>query len=460
MKKSKLAMPHVYLLIIMLIVLAGILTYIIPAGVYDYVEVDGKQVIDPNSFHYLEESTPVGIWSIITSIPGGLMKQASIIFMVILIGGGIEIVNGTRALDAAISKIALSLQNMLYVCVPITLLAFGFFGQIGALTASMALVPLGILVAKCLGGDACVGVTLVTVAANTGFAAAAFSAPNTGIAQTICGIPMFSGSTYRIICWLVLTAINSVYVIRYIKKIRNDPTKSVCHGIQTAIIEEKDVDVPELTPKRKAVVAVFLVGMAVVIYGSIKNWSATVDIPMIFVLTGIVCGLVYGFTPNKVMSLFVKGCKDASPTGIICGFAGGISILLTNGNIIHTVVHGLSNISSSLPVAVSAIVMFFANTIINFFILSGSGQATVVMPIFSPLASVLGMSQQTAVLAFGFGDGLSNAILPTSAATMSGIGIAGVPYDRWLKYIFKLFLVQCLACCILLVIAVAIGYGP
>lgn len=459
-RKQKFVMPHVYLLIIILIGIATVMTYIVPAGTYDFVELAGKKVIDPSTFHYLEESTPVGLWQMICSIPNGLKKNCEIVFLALLMGSGIAIVNETKALDAFISKVSLFMRRSLYVCVPVTLLAFGLFGQIGALTAPMAMVPLGLLISSCIGGDACVAIFLVIFASNTGFACGAFSAPNTGIAQTICGLPAFSGSGYRLLCWFVFTAVNSIFLIRYIRSIQKDPTRSVVYNQETAMFNQSEVEILEFNGRRIAVCLTFLAGICVLIYGSIKNWSSTIEIPMVFVVTCIACGVVYGYNPNKIASLFVKGIQESSSTAAICGIAAGIGVVLTDGNIIHTVVHALSNISSSLPVAISAIAMFFANLLVNVFILSGSGQAAVVMPIFSPLAQVVGMTQQTAVLAFNFGDGLSNAVLPTSAATMAGCGIARVPFDKWIKFIWKHFLVQVAVGSFLLVVAVMMNYGP
>jgi len=459
-QKKKFVMPNVYLLITMLIFVAGFLTYIIPAGVYDFVESGGRSIVDPASFHYLEESTPVSIWEMVLSIPQGLKKACNIVFLVLLVGGGVGIVNETKALDALISGLALKMRSKLYICVPLTLFAFGIFGQLGILNPVLAFVPLGLMLAKSLGGDACVGVCLVTVAANIGFTCGAFSSPSTGTAQAIAGLPLYSGMAFRLFCWAVFVVVNSVYLIRYINKIRKDPTKSVCYGIDTAMANQEDVEIPELTGKRKLVCLTFLAGICVLVYASINAWDSATEIPMIFVLTGIACGLVYGFSPNRIATLFINGCKSTSSAATIVGFASGIGIVLTNGNIIYTIVHSLSNISSALPLVITTILMFLANLVINIFITSGSGQAAVVMPIFSPLAQLLGMTQQNAVLAFNFGDGLSNSVLPTSTATMGAIGIAGVPYDVWMKFYWKLFVIQVVTASGLLTIATIIGLGP
>ncbi len=458
-KRFNLKMPHAYVLIIGLVIFVGILTYIIPAGVYDMVEVNGKNVVDPDSFHFVEQ-TPVSPWDMVLALPQGLIKQAGLIFMIIVIAGSIEIVNRTQALEASIGRLAQNFKNRLYVVIPLLLACFAFLGANNVNNSIVAFMPLGLLVAFNLGADACVGIALVGMGMNLGFTGGAFSAATVGTAQGICGLPIFSGYGYRIIMTIALVAAGSVFLISYIKKIQKDPAKSILYGVEGAVTGTNEAELPELTGRRKAVLAAFLVGFAVVVYGAIKLWSANDAIPAVFLLTGVVCGKIYGFSFDEIAAIFVDGAKKITYGALIVGISAAIGIVMTQGQIIHTVVYALSTVMDGLPKVLAALTMYIAHIIINCFITSGSGQAAASMPIMSPLAEVLGLTQQTAVLAFQLGDGFTNQILPMSSVLMAGLAFGGIPYGKWLQFVWKWLAINLSIGAVFLVGAVLMNYGP
>lgn len=458
-KKWKLKMPHAYVLICGLVLLVGILTYIIPAGVYDMVEVNGKSVVDPSSFHYVEQ-TPVNLWEMILAIPQGMVKQAGLIFMIIIISGAMEIINRTEALEASIGRLAQKFRNKLYIVIPLLLTCFAFLGANNVNNSIVAFIPLGLLVAFNLGADACIGVALVGMGMNLGFTGGTFSAATVGTAQSICGLPIFSGYGYRILLTVALVAAGSVFVIRYIKQIQKDPAKSAVYGVEGVVTAAGDAQLPELTTRRKLVLAAFLAGILVVVYGAVKLWSANDAIPCIFLVTGVVCGLLYGFSLDEIAKIFVEGAKKITFGALIVGFSAAIGIVMTQGQIIHTVVHALAGLMEGLPTVIAALMMYLVNIIINCFITSGSGQAAAVMPIMSPLASVLGLTQQTAVLAFQLGDGFTNQVLPMSSVLMAGLAFGGIPFGNWLKFVWKWLLLNLLIGAVFLVGAVLMSWGP
>ena len=449
-EKKKFKMPHAYVIIICMILLFAVLSYIIPAGTYDQMEVNGRKVIDPDSFHYIEQ-TPVSLWDVVLSIPQGLVKQAGIMFMIIVIAGSIEIINTTGALEASIGRLAYKFKDRPYVILPLLLACFVAMGAVGVGNAIVAFVPLGLMVALGMGADACIGVALVGMGMNLGFTGGSFVASTTGTAQTIVGLPMFSGFGLRLIMTVVLWASGSLFMIRYVKKIQKNPELSAVYGVEGAIREVDDVEMPELTKRRVLVLVAFLVGLAFVIYGAIKSWNANDAIPAVFLSTGVVCGLIYGYGPSKICEIFVNGAKKITFGALIVGISAGIGIVMTNGNIIHTVVHAQ---------AIAAIVMYFLNIIINCFITSGSGQASAVIPILGPVGDAIGLNQQIVVLAFNLGDGFTNQVLPMSSVTMASIAMGGIPYDKWLKFIGKWLGINILIGAVFLVIATMINYGP
>ncbi|MEA5059859.1 MAG: hypothetical protein VB049_07460 [Candidatus Pelethousia sp.] len=458
-KKKKFTVPHAFVLIFCLVLMASILTYIVPAGQYDMVEVAGRKVVDPDSFHYVAQS-PVGLWGVVKAFPQGLVKQAGIIFMILVIGGAIEIVNRTGALEASIGRLAFRLKAKLYLVVPLLMLCFVTMGAIGVSNAIVAFFPLGLLIAFNLGADALSGIALVGMSMNLGFSGGAFLAATTGTAQSIIGLPLFSGWEFRLLVTLVLWASGFLYLIRYIKRIQKNPECSPVYGVDGVVTVAQDVSLPEFTPRRKLVLAAFILGFGFVVYGAIHAWSANDEIPAVFFATGIVCGLIYGYGPSELAKIFLEGCKKLTFGALIIGVSAAIGIVMTNGKIIHTVIHAISGWMVGLPKVLATEMLYFVNIIINTFITSGSGQAAAVIPIFSPMGDILDITQQTIVLAFQFGDGFTNQILPMSSVTMAGLAFGGVPYEKWLKFVWKWLLLNICIGGVFLAIAVIVNLGP
>lgn len=459
-KKKPFQFPHAYVLIVIIILVAGLLSYIIPAGAYDTMEVDGRTVYDPASFHYVEK-TPVSPWDMLMAIPAGMTKQAALIFMLFIIAGSIEIINETGALRASIGRLAQKNKDKLYLIIPLMLLCFVAMGSIGVGQAILAFIPLGLLISFSLGGDALVAVALVCTGMNIGWSGGAFVATGTGLAQEIAGLPMLSGAPLRVIATLALWAVGSVFLIRYVKKLQKDPTASLLHGVPEAVRDVgEDIALPVMNLRCKLILAAFLTGIAFIVVGAVQGWTSNNVICGIFMLTGVACGAIAGFGPSRMAAIFVNGAKKMAFGALIVGIAAAISIVLAQGNIIDTVVHALVSLCNGLPTLLAAEVMYIINIVVNCFIVSGSGQAAAVIPILSPAADVLGITQQTMVLAFNFGDGLTNMILPMSAATMAGIGMGGIPYGTWLKWTWKWLGVMLLVGAVFIAIAVLTNYGP
>ena len=459
-KKQKIFhMPHAYAFTVILILICGVLTHIIPAGVYDLVELNGRYVVDPETFHYLEEQTPLSLWDMVLCIPRGLQQQYKLVFMVFIFGGAINIFNKTKALDAVIGKVALSMQDKLFICVPLTMLVFSVFGQINIVTPIITFIPLGMLLAKGLGGDAIVALCLVPLANITSYATGAFSMSITGVAQDICQLPIYSAAGFRLVCMLVFIAVNSAWVIHYIKMIRKDPTKSLLYGTSAAM-KKDDAELPELTLRLKIAVGVFVIGVIVLVYGSLHGWDSYTELPMVMVVAGVIGGLIAGMTLDEISIAFADGMKSVAFGVLLIGIASGISLALSEGNTIYTIVHFLSNISEGLSPLLSTFIIFGATALITSVIPSSSGLAAAVMPIFSPLAQVLGVNQQICCLAFGFANGMCGFIMPASGFLMASLGMAGVKYETWMKFYFKYFLMQVAVAGGLLTIANMVNLGP
>jgi len=440
-KKWKLSVPHPYVLIAMLILLCTICTWVIPAGKYDtYTNEAGTTVVDPNSFHYVER-TPVNLFEMVQAIPKGMSDVGWIIFLVFIIGGSFGIINKTGAIEAGLgaSVNAFRKRDMLLIIGLMVIFSLG--GATFALAEStLIFIPMCVMLAKALGYDEIVGMAIVNIGACIGFAAGWMNMYTVGVAQGIAGLPLFSGMGYRIICHVVLLAIAIAYVIVYARKCRKNPLHSCMYGVEQKN-EELQLDisnVPKLTVRRKIILWVILAGFVVLIYGVTHGWSTSVQICALFLVMGVVCGIVGGMNAGEIADAFINGAKGIVFGALLVGLCRAMVVIITNGQIIDTILHALASVLNGLPSVLAAAIMVPVQLLINFLINSGSGQAAATIPIMAPLSDLLGVSRQTAVLAFQFGDGLSNSLWPTSGILMAGLSIAGIPFEKWWKWVLKL----------------------
>lgn len=458
-KEKKFVVPHQLIIILIIAAAAMLATYIVPAGSYESIEINGRTAIDASSFQYVEQ-TPVTPCQALLALPQGFTKQVNIIVMVLLIAASMEVINATGVFDATIGKLASKYKNNLYLIIPVLLGCFSILGAMGINTPIIAFVPLALLLGYNLGGDALIGVAVALLGMTCGLAGGAFCSSSTAVAQGLVGLPQFSGWQLRLIATVAFWAITSVFLIGYTKKVQKNPQASIVYGVAGVKTQVEAKDTKELTPRMILTLTAFLIGFLVVVYGATHGWSTSDAIPVVFMLTATACGLISGMSPNEISKEFIKGAKSVIGACVVIGFATGINIILTNGNILHTIVHALSSLFVNSTSYVSALGMYVCNLLINFVICSSSGQATTVIPIFSGMGDVLGLSQQTIVQTFNFGDAITNVVTPLSGTLMASIGFAGISLDRWLKFVWKWVVTAVLTGAVFVVIGVAIGYGP
>lgn len=460
-KEKKFRVPHTFVIIFWVIVAVAILTYIIPAGEYDRVEdpETKKKVVDVTSFHQVEQS-PVGPFKMFESIPGGMKDAASIIFFVFVISGSFQMIQATGAINSGIGH---ALRNMKSdkVIIPVAMILFSVMGfAIGAAEEVIPFIPIAIILARGFGYDDMVGMALVSTGAASGFAGGMFNPFTTGIAQGIAGLPLYSGLLFRSIGYVLFMVIAIIYVQRYANKVKKDPTKSLLFGVDREAIEEVNPEETSFDLRHKLVLLVFVIGMGVMVFGVLKYEWFTSQISALFLIMGIVASVIGGLKMNDMAKEFVKGAKAVVFGALVIGFARAILVIMKDGKIIDSSIYYMSEGLKNFPVYVTSIGMFWMNTIINFFIPSGSGQASTMVPIMAPLADIVGMTRQTAVLCVTYGDALSNQIIPTSGALLAGLSMAKIPYDRWFKYNWKLVVIWTLVATALVGVAAMIGLGP
>ncbi|QSQ08177.1 hypothetical protein H0A61_00497 [Koleobacter methoxysyntrophicus] len=459
----KFKVPHTYVIIFTVVIVAALCTYIIPAGVYEKVKDPntGRMVVDPDSFKYVEQ-TPVKLFDIFKAVPNGMKAAASIIFFIFIVGGAFGMIQGTGAVEAGIGKAVLGLQGKEKFLIPATMFIFSLGGAtFGMAEETLVFIPIGVALARALGFDAITGTAMITMGAAAGFCGGFMNPFTVGVAQGIAQLPLFSGIGLRIAAYVVFLVIAMWYVYNYSMKVKRDPEKSYVADLEKENKESLKLDkIPEFNTRHKLAFLCIAVGFGFIIYGVFKlGWYIT-EIAALFLAMGIVAGLVGGSDVNKIARDFVEGAKSLTFGALVVGFARAILVVMEQGQIIDTVIHGLAAAISALPAAVSVLGMYVVQIIINFFIPSGSGQAATTMPIMAPLADLVGITRQTAVLAYQYGDGFTNSIIPTSAVLMGYLSIAKIPYERWVRWVAPLMAYWILAGAVFLMISVFINYGP
>lgn len=459
-RDKSIKVPDTYVIVFAMMILAALLTYIVPAGQYDKIvnPITKVVTVNPSSFKFVAPNT-TGIMDFLTSVPIGLKNGATIIFFTLLIGGYFQIISDTGAIDKTIGVMVERAGERAFLMIPILMAILSVLGAFGiVLNAVVAFVPIGIVLAKKLKIDPVFGVGVMYLGAYSGFASSPVCPVNVLIAQSLSGLPLMSGSAYRIFVWIVIYFLAVWYVLRYGKKVRLDASKS----IMPEAVFHKDVseteEVSGYTVKDGLIMGTLALGIMIFTYGAIKFKWDTDALNGILLAVALISAAISQTPPDNMVKSFINGCKGMLYGVVIIGFANALTVIMTKGKIIDSLIYYLSLPLSMVNTYIAAVLMYWVNIIINFFIPSGSGQAAAVMPIMAPLADVLGISRQTAVLAFQFGDGLSNAIIPTSGVLMATIAAGKVPYEKWLKFMMPLFILWTIWTTIAMVVAVAIGY--
>ncbi|MEZ0481935.1 YfcC family protein [Planococcus sp. SSTMD024] len=461
LKKSGGRIPHTYAILFLIMIAAMVASYLIPAGQYEREEVDGRTVVIDNSFAEVEQS-PVGFFELFKAIPTGMSEASSIIFYIFLVGGAFGIIRATGAIESGIAKVVDRLEKREKLLIPIIMILFSVLGAtIGMAEEVIIFVPIGIAVARAIGFDAMTGTAMVSLGAASGFIGGMLNPFTVGIAQGIAELQIFSGIGFRFGAYIFFLSFAIWYVMRYAAKVKKDPTQSVIYEIEKRAQKSSTKDQADALGAfnwRHGMVFVFLaVGLGINVYGVFEwGWYLT-ELAASFVIIGFAAGLVGNLGVNRMFDAFVDGMKLVVFGALIVGFARAILVIMEQGVIMDTMIHGLSSVISGLPNALTVIGMFFTQVVINFFIPSGSGQAATTMPIMTPLSDLLSIERQVAVLAYQYGDGITNSIIPTSAALMGYLAVAGIPYEKWVKFVWKLVVGWLVIALVALVIAVLIG---
>lgn len=461
---------NTFAIILSIVVLVAVLTWIVPSGAYDTMDVNGRQVVVANTYHPVD-ANPQGLFDVLQSPIQGFSKTAEVIVFLLVIGGVLSVIEKTGAITAGIQSASLFFKNnpkLRFLFIPLGIIVFSLCGAtFGMCEEALIFIPIFIPLALSLGYDSALGTAIPFIGAGVGFAAAFTNPFTVGIAQGIAQVPLYSGIGYRFIIWIICTTVVITWLSVYANKVRKDPTKSVTYEFD--LEKRKELQLSEapkpMTKSQKYVLIAFGLGMVGLILGVLKpqicnlinesfkldlisvfHWSEDgwyiTEIAALFLGVGFLCAILGKMSMQEFNTSFFDGVRGMAEIAMLLCFAQAIVIIANNGHILDTLLEYMSSMIKHLhPVCASWAAMML-QTIIDFFIPSGSGKAVLTMPILAPLADLIGITRQTMVLAFQLGGSWINMVIPTDPVTIAAIGFAKIAYPKWLKWMLPLLLVM------------------
>ncbi|MGC9311111.1 MAG: YfcC family protein [Sediminispirochaetaceae bacterium] len=458
--------PHIFVILFLFIALMAVLTYIVPAGIYDRVPVEGtsRMMIDPTSYHTVER-TPVGLLDLFVAIPQGFVEAGWVVVLTFCVGGAFMVLKETGAIAVGVDALAHKMSKRGILIIPILMALFATIDAfIGMPELCMVYVPVILPLMLVLGFDSITAAATALIGSAAGFTAALTNPFTVAIAQKIAGLPLYSGINFRLITLITTLIIGIVFVMRYAMKVRKDPESSSMYEIdeprRKALLEAEEEEKGHVSKKVKLAGAAAVIIFLILIWGVLKYKWDMPQIGGIFIAMAVVCGLLGGLSSRQLSESFLKGCHDVLIGALIIGIARGVAVVMVQGQIMDTIVFGLANVVKALPGTVTSVGMLVVQSLFNFLVPSGSGQTLITMPIMAPLADIVGVTRQTAVLALQYGDGISNIFYPTSGYFMASLALAGVPWEKWAKFMLPLFGIWSATGAFFLIISQLIQWGP
>lgn len=474
-KRKKKTLPHALVIIFAIILVVTALTWIIPGGIYLKMDANGvwqgtegfdeataQTVYNQAAYYELGSTQKIGIWAMFGYIVDGFESAQNIIFLILCAFATLHLLQKTGALDAAIASCARLVGKRpaaAPLIIAVVMFVFAFWATTGTMSYEEigAFLPVFVALSLALGYDPMVGASMSVCAVGYGFAVGVWNPFTTGTAQSISGLEMFSGTGFRLIALIVFTGLLVAYTLIYGARVKRNPAKSITADID---FSDQHMDEERLNTRFDIKKVLSLVALAAMIgvmaWGlATKGWYVE-EITALFIALAVVLGIVNWWSPSKVAKIWIEGLSKAVLPAIACGFARSMLFIMGYGCIQDPIIHWAANALSTLGIYGASVGMLFFQTLLNFLVPSGSSQAFVSMPLMAPIAEVIGMSKQVAVLAFQFGDGFSNLLWPTNAALIVSV-LAGVPIGRYYKWFIPIFAITLVVSIAFLWVAIAIG---
>ncbi len=498
--KSRFRAPDTYVIIFFVVLAAALLTYLVPAGYFEteaitYTDSAGNEqsrdVLIAESFQLLEDDggdpvrrgvpwfAPGGAIGVVNYMFEGLVSgdkwgaAIGVVMLILVIGGSFGIVLRTGAIEAGIMATIKRTSGAQALMIPIIFFLFSLGGAVfgmgeEAIAFAMVLVPLVIA----LGYDAVVGVMITYVATQIGFGTSWMNPFSVAIAQGIAQVPVLSGAPFRIFMWVFFTALGAAFTMWYGHRVKKDATRSAVYRPDDPFRQEfQDIGSMDIAFDigHKLVLLVIAGAMAWVVWGVVWYAYYIPEIATQFFVMGLAAGIIGvifklgDMRINDIAISFKQGARDILDAAIVVGMARGIVLVLggddpTVPTVLNTILYGAGQVIDQVPAVVSAWFMLVFQSVFNFFVVSGTGQAALTMPLMAPLADIAGVTRQVAVLAFQLGDGFTNIIVPTSGSLIGTLAVARIEWAAWARFIVKFVLVLFIGASVFVIVAVLIGY--
>jgi len=451
--------PHPVTMLFGIIIFATALSYVLPAGVFDRVLIDGRQRVVPGTFKYIEQQ-PVSLLDMFVAMAEGFKTASDIIWIVFASGIMFGILEKSKMVENAVGTIVkkLGLQRKYFIVVVMTFI-FGLLGVAVGYENNIAMVPIGAMLSIAIGGDLILAAGISVAAITVGFGLSPINPYTVGTGHQIAELPMFSGAGLRsVICFCGLSLL-AYYNVRYFKRIESDPTTSLARHLDTtgfSLLQR--LDSYQMSLNNWLIAAVFLIGMVLMLYGIFNYGWYLQEIAAVFIMIAIGAGVAAHLSSREISETVLKSISVVAPGAFMVGFATTIKVILEMGQISDTIAFNLSEVLTTLPLYGSAIVMSLAQCVMNLMIPSGSGQALATLPVMIPVGDLVGLTRQTTILAFQIGDGVTNLLNPTLGGLIAMLSLCRVPFDRWLRFIAPLTLMLVLMAWLFLMLAVMISW--
>lgn len=451
--------PHPAVMLFLILTMAGLMSYFIPAGQYERVTENGITMVKPGSFQYIE-ATPVGLFDLFRALPKGFKTAVDIVFIVLASGIMFGFLEHSKAVENAVGTMVrkLGLKRRYLIVVVMTFL-FGSLGVFVGYENNIAMIPIAAVLSLAIGGDLMLAAGISVAAVTVGFGLSPINPYTVGTGQKIAQLPLFSGAWLRTILCFTGLAILAWYNVRYFKKINREPAGGLSDGLDTGGFElSLAIEAYRLRTKDWLVLGVFFAGILVMLYGVfVHHWFIS-DLAALFCMLALVIGFIDRLSGSEFGYIALKSVGVVAPGAFMVGYASAIKEVLEMGHINDTIAHYLSGLLTDLPLYASAIGMTMVQSAMNFLIPSGSGQALATLPVLVPVGDMLGLTRQTTILAFQVGDGITNLINPALGGLIAMLGMCRVPFDRWLRFVLPLTAALILMVMLGVVVSVMVGY--
>ncbi len=459
--KKTLKVPHTLTLLFCMMVLAMIATWLVPQGSFEMQTLEnGRQAIVPGTFHLAEDRQYMTPWHLLTAIPRAFASAQDVIFFVLILGGVLSVARATGTVDALIGRMLERFGQKPQLLIFMVIFCFAMASSsIGTAGEYIPFVLILVALCKAMKLDSMTAVGMTVTGYSIGYGVSAINPFTVVIAQQIAEIPVLSGMGLRLAIFLPFVLIGFHHVWSYAKKVLADPSSSYVADLPCPLEGKEQGSYPALNLRHKLILGSFIATIVTVAYGIRVHGWYLYELSACFIAWGLLTVFIGRISADTAAEKFISGAMELTTTALLIGVARGISLIMEDGQILHSLVYGLSLPLSYVSSEVAVVGMLIIQNIINFFIPSGSGQAYVTMPLMAPLSDLLDIPRQVAVLAFQFGDGFANMIIPTNAVLMGIIGVAGIPYGHWLRFCVPLMIKLTLAAAVVLVLAVMFDYG-